>query len=186
MLGLGFFLINANPFEKPETTVDLSHANIIKEIESLGRLETSSFTIEKIIEAGNEGNFLQDILYGDRILLIAHGNVVAGVDLSTIKDTDVIVDGEHITITLQKPTIFSSNLDSSKTSVYDRTQGLLRNTDKDLESEARKAAESAIYQAACEAGILTQAKENAIKQLTDIFEFAGFSQVTVIIPDGTC
>lgn len=184
MLALGIIL--RNQFQKPETTIDLTRANVIKEIEKLGRLETASYSIEKIIEAGNEGNFLQDILYGDRILLIAHGKVVAGVDLEEIEEQDVNVEEKTLSITLPPPTIFSSTLDSEKTSVYDRTQGILRNTDKDLESEARQAAEGAIYQAACDGGILIDAKENAVSQITDLFEFAGFTEITVTIPDGQC
>jgi len=123
-----------NPFGKPSTKIDLSRDSVVKEIQKLGSLETASFSIEKIVEAGKQGNPFQDLLYGDRILLIAHGKVVAGVDLYTVGDQDIKIQGKEITINLPAPRILSSTLDNSKTRVYDRTKGYLSRGDKDLET----------------------------------------------------
>jgi len=184
---VGFvLLVNKNPFSRPVSTINLSQASVVKEIQSLNRLETTAFTIEKIVEAGQQGNVFQDLLYGDRILLIAHGKVIAGVDLSQVDADDVLVDDDKLTINLPVPTIFSSTLDNSRTRVYDRSQGFLSRGDKDLESEARRAAEAAITQAACESGILEEARENAIERLMQLFQFAGYAEVTVNIPTATC
>lgn len=68
----------------------------------------------------------------------------------------------------------------------DRRQGILNQGDKDLESKAREAAENAITQAACEAGILEEARVNAIERMKHLFEFAGFSTVKVDIDPGAC
>jgi hypothetical protein len=179
-------ILNRQLFEKPSNKVNLSGANVILEIQKLGNLETASYTIEKIVEAGQAGNPFQDLLFGDRILLIAHGKVIAGVNMSQITQDQVVVDGETLSITLPPPTILMSSLDNSKTRVYDRTKGYLNTGDKDLESEARLAAEQSITQGACDAGILLEARENAIEQVQQLFKFAGFTTVTVIIPDGTC
>lgn len=193
LIGLGFIVfvialvvILRNPLARPGISIDLSHASVIKEIQSLNRLETASFTIEKIVEAGQEGNVFQNLLYGDRILLIAHGKVVAGIDLSRVVDDDVTVRGNTLIVNAPAPTIFSATLDNSKTTVYDRSHGLLSQGNKDLESEARRAAELSIKQAACEAGVLDEARENAIDRLTQLFKFAGFSNVEVNIPEGNC
>lgn len=179
-------LLFKNPLSKPSTYIDLSRDSVVKEMQSLGRLETAAFSIEKIVEAGIEGNVLQDLLYGDRILLIANGKVLAGVDLTTLSSEDVEVDGKNLTVNLPAPFIFSSSLDSSKTKVYDRSQGLLSQGDKDLETEARKSAEQSIREAACGSGILEEARKNAIERVKQLFEFAGFETVTVNIPSGSC
>jgi hypothetical protein len=60
--------------------------------------------------------------------------------------------------------------------------GLLTRPDKDLEADARAAAESSIRAAACESDILGQASENASKQLKALFSAMDFAEVTVAIP----
>ncbi len=179
-------VFSKNPLGKPNTYIDLSRPSVVKEMQALNRLETASFTIEKIVEAGQQGNAFQDLLYGDRILLVAHGKVVAGIDMSQVKESDVNVSGNKVTINLPAPQILSSTLDNSKTSVYDRTQGFLSRGNKDLESEARRAAEGAIKSAACEAGIMQEAKNNAGDRIRQLFQFAGFSEVIVNVPNGGC
>ncbi len=179
-------ILNRHLFEKPANKVNLSGANVILEIQKLGNLETASYTIEKIVEAGQDGNPFQDLLFGDRILLIAHGKVIAGVNMSQITQDQVVVDGETLSITLPPPTILMSSLDNSKTRVYDRTKGYLNTGDKDLEAQARLAAEQSITQGACEAGILQEARTNAIEQVQQLFKFAGFTTVTVTMPEGSC
>jgi len=162
LLVFGFFKL-VRLFGEPESRVNLDQTSVILQIRSLSRLETSSFTIEKIIEAGKRGNAFQNILYGDRILLIAHGEVIAGVDLSKLRDEDVKRDGDTLRITLPAPEILVSRLDNEKTRVYDRRSGLFAPESKDLESEARTQAEASIRQAACEGGILETARANAKK-----------------------
>lgn len=175
-----------NPFGKPGVKIDLSRDSVIKEMQKLGSLETAAFSIEKIVEAGQQGNAFQDLLYGDRILLIAHGKVIAGVDLYTLTDQDIKIQGKELSVNLPAPRILSSTLDNSKTRVYDRTQGYLSRGNKDLETKARQAAEASITKAACDAGILEEARTNAIERIKQLFEFAGFSSVKVNIKAGSC
>lgn len=188
LIGLSLLatLISNNPFSRPQTKVDLSRASVVKEIQSLGNLETASFTIEKIVEAGQQGNVFQDILYGDRILLIANGKVIAGVNLNQINKDNVSVNGDRLSVTLPAPVILNSSLDNSKTTVYDRTQGFLNRGSKNLETEARTSAEASIRQGACDAGILIEARDNAIVRIKQLFQFVGFTTVDVIIPQGSC
>ncbi|MCJ7740242.1 DUF4230 domain-containing protein [Candidatus Microgenomates bacterium] len=154
---------------------------------NLQRLETASFTIEKIIDGGTpEENVFQQFLFGDRILLIAHGQVIAGFDLSQISEKDIEVSGSNLKITLPKPQILITSLDNTQTRVYDRQRGILISGNKDLESEARLAAETSIKDAACKGDILKQAQDNGRKQLTAILTALGFSTITIEIPDSSC
>ena len=152
----------------------------------MGNLETASYSIEKIVEAGENNSVFRNLLFGDRILLIANGKIVAGVNMSAITQNDVTINGTELTINLLAPVILLSTLDNSKTKVYDRTKGILNPGDKDLESVARDEALKSITTAACEGGILIEAKENAIERVSQLFKFAGFTNVTVNIPDGAC
>ncbi len=166
--------------------INVSRAAVIKEMRSLNRLETASFTIEKIIDAQTTGNVFQQVLFGDKILLIAHGEVIAGIDLAQLKDEDMQVDGTRIKINLPAPQVIVTRLDSTQTRVYDRQQGLLARGQKDFESEVRQAAEESIRQAACDGDILEQARENGRKQLTALLSAFGFTEITLNIPEGKC
>lgn len=182
-----FFIFNTgNPFNKPSFFINKDQAAIVKQMRQISRLETASFTIEKIIEAGTSGNAFQQLLYGDRILLIAHGEVIAGFNLEHISQDDITITGDTITMKLPPPQILLTRIDNEKTRVYDRNQGLLSRGDKDLETEARIAAEQTIQEAACEADILQEASDNARKQLITLLRAFGFTTVTLEIPEGSC
>jgi hypothetical protein len=184
-----FLLIGIWLFQKSgdeQYAFNASSRTVIKELRELNRLETAAFTIEKVIDAGTNGNRFQEILFGDRILLIAHGNVIAGFDLSQLKENDVTVDGRTLRLTLPPPQILTASLDSQETRVYDRQQGYLTRGDKDLEARARAEAEKIIRQAACEGKILSEAEKNGRNQLTTLFKALGFETVILTIPQGKC
>ena len=166
--------------------VNTSGTAVIKEIQKLQRLETSAYTIEKIIDAGTTGNKFQQLLYGDKILLIANGQVIAGFDFSRVGDKDITVEGQRIVANLPAPMILFTRLDNSKTRVYDRSTGIFSKGEKDLEAEARAQAEISIRTAACEGGILDAAEENGRKQMTALFASLGFQDITINIPKGQC
>lgn len=166
--------------------INTDRAAVIKEMRSLQRLETASFTIEKIIDGGTSGGLFQQLLFGDKILLIAHGQVIAGFDLSQISEKDIEVSGDSVSITLPKPQILVTTLDNTQTKVYDRTRGLLNPGDKDLESKAREAAQNSIRDAACQGDILKQASDNARKQITAFLSALGFVQISIDIPEASC
>lgn len=140
LIALGVFIFVGVAFwlaftTRPGNNFNTNQAAVIKEIQNLQRLETASFTIEKIIEGGKpSGNVFRDLLFGDRILLIAHGKVIAGFDLSPVTEDDIKVNGQTVTLTLSPPQILGTSLDSARTRVYDRRQGALSRGDKDLES----------------------------------------------------
>lgn len=166
--------------------LNTDRASVIKEMRSLQRFETAVFTVEKVIDGGTQGNVFQQFLFGDKILLIAHGQVIAGFDLSQISEKDIEVKGQNIRVTLPKPQILVTTLDNTQTKVYDRTRGILTPGDKDLESKARSAAETSISKAACDGGILKQASDNARKQISAFLSALGFSQISIDIPEGSC
>lgn len=168
------------------TTNKYNDTAVVKEIRSLSRLETSSYTVEKIIDKGNNGNIFQNLLFGNSILLIAHGQVIGGFDLANLSQDSIKTNGKSITINLPPPQILSVSLDESQTRVYDRQKGILANSKTDLESEARVSAINAIRKAACDGGILNNSSENAKKQLESILKSFGFTLITINIPIGNC
>ncbi|HVF69752.1 MAG TPA: DUF4230 domain-containing protein [Xanthomonadales bacterium] len=183
---VAFLVVQRINKPKSSYVVDLSSQTVIKQIRSLNRLETSSFTIEKIIDVGTSGNKFSQFLVGDRILLIAHGSVIAGFDMSKIEKENIKIEKGTLKVTLPAPEILVTKLDSDQTRVYDRQQGLLTKGDRNLESEARAEAEKVIKDAACKGGILQDASKNARNQLTTLFKSLGFETVIIEIPQGSC
>ncbi|HVZ11656.1 MAG TPA: DUF4230 domain-containing protein [Patescibacteria group bacterium] len=166
--------------------INTSRAAVVKQLQALNRYETVTFTIEKVIDAGTTGSTLNQILFGDKLLLIAHGQVIAGFDFSKFNSSSIEISGTTATINLPAPEIFLSTLDESQTRVYDRTTGLLTKGDKDLESKAREAAETSIKTAACQENILDEAAKNGRNQLTALLKSLGFTTVIINIPQASC
>lgn len=176
IMGALWYIFNTHP----SLRFGADRGAVITQIKTLSRLETASFTIDKVIEAGTDYNKLKQVLFGDKILLIAHGEVIAGYDLSLIKPEDFAGTGTSIFVTLPPPQIFSVILDNEQTRVFDRNQGLLTKGDINLEAEARQQAEQSIRKAACEGHILNMAEKNVKTQLETIFKAAGFINVTIV------
>jgi hypothetical protein len=169
-----------------EYVVKTSSQTVIKELKALNRLETAQFTIEKVIDAGKSGNVFQQFLFGDKILLVAHGQVIAGIDFSKLENSNIKVDGATVRLELPEPEILMTSLNNEETRVYDRKLGLLSKGDKNLEAVARSSAEKAIREAACQGEILKQASNNARSQLTALLKALGFTTVIISIPQATC
>jgi hypothetical protein len=158
-------------------TIDVSQPTVIASIQRLARLESVVYTMDKVVEGDRTNEYLPDILTGDKLLLIVHGQAVAGVDLSKIQASNVQIDGHSITITMPAAELLSVSLDNSKTRVFSRTTGLLVPTDPTLESEVREKAEGDLRQSALDSGILTTAEGNARATLTTMLHSLGFQQV---------
>jgi hypothetical protein len=143
---------------------------VLKSVKSLARLETVTYTVEKIVDISASGpqSIIKDFLFGDKLLLIATGDVIAGVDLQRMNQSDVSISGNQITIQLPPAEIFTVGLNEPQTRVYDRKTGILSKPRNDLESEARKRAISQIRESACNGGILKKATDSAVTQITHL------------------
>jgi hypothetical protein len=160
----------------------------IQQIRALNRLETQSFAVERVIDARIERGNPLDVLLGDRLLLIASGDVIAGVDLSKLTPNDVRIseDGESITLNLPPSQIFQATLDNERTRVYDRQQGIFAPENKDLETQARQQAEAEILKAACEGNIMQKAADEAKRSMEQFLKVLDFKSVTVNVSAGPC
>jgi hypothetical protein len=178
----------SNPLAPAPTTIAVDRPAIIQEIRALNRLETTSASIEKVITAEQGGSAFYNFFAGDKLLLVAHGDVIAGLDLSKMQPTDVQVseDGKSATINLPPPEILVSRLDNEKTHVYDRDTGIFTQGNPNLETEARRVAEQQILQAACEDGILKRAADEGKRSIENLVRAFGIESVTVNIPEGQC
>ena len=158
-------------------SIDVSQPTVVNRIQQLQRLETVVYTMDKIVSGAKENPIFPDFLAGDRILLLVHGEVVAGIDFSGLKPGDVRVEGKQVYLHVPAAQVFSTRLDSAKTRVYSRQTGFLVPTDPNLESQVRQEAERQLSEAALADGILRTAQQNATQTLTILLQGLGFEKI---------
>lgn len=159
--------------------IDTSLPSVVDKIRRLQRLETVNYSLDKIVEGERQSPVLPDFLVGDKLLMVVHGEAIAGIDLAQLKASDVHIQGRVIQVQLPPSQIFLTTLDNTKTRVYSRTTGLLVPEDPNLESEVRAKAQEQIQQAALADGILVTADKNARATVTSMLSALGFESVTV-------
>jgi Protein of unknown function (DUF4230) len=157
--------------------IDTSQPTVVARIQRLQRLETVTYTMDKIVEGEREGRVLPPILTGDKLLLVAHGQAIAGVELDRLAKRDVEINGRSVHLHLPPSQIFAVALDNEQSRVYSRETGLFVPVDPNLESEVRAKAEEDLRQSALAAGILNTAHQNACGTLRTLLLNLGFEQV---------
>lgn len=162
-----------------QLSIEVSQPTVVSRIQRLERLETVTYTMDKVVEGDRTSSILPDFLVGDKLLLLVHGQAIAGVDLSQLKSSDVTVNGKSVTVHLPPAQIFVIALDDSQTRVYSRNTGWFVQADPNLESEVRDKAEQELRSSALAAGILLTAHNNAAATITRFLLTFGFTQVQV-------
>ena len=157
-------------------------ATVVEQVQALSDLVTVKYVMEKveIVNSPPTSTLGQFVQGENRVLLLAHGIVKAGIDLKRIQKEDVAIVGKKITLHLPLPQITDAYLDEGQTQVIDWQKGFLRDFDKDLETTARQNAVDDISRAARKAGILKDADDRARLQLAVFLNQAGFEQVEFV------
>ncbi|MFO0565160.1 MAG: DUF4230 domain-containing protein [Polyangiaceae bacterium] len=165
-------------------TVVRPSPNVVTAIRELSRLESAEYHVERVLDVKDHQTRLYGLIEGDdALLLVVSGDVVAGVDLGAMKESDVEVDRQagRVRVKLPPPEIFSARLDSEKTYVHTRRTDLFARTNAGLESEARARAEKELAGAAKEAKILERASASASRTVQKLVEALGFRSVEIVV-----
>lgn len=160
-------------------TVIMSQGSVVERIQRLQRMETVVYNMDKIVSGERSNPFLPDFLTGDRMLMVVHGQVVAGVDFDQLRPADVQISGRTLRVHLPNARVLLTRLDNSRTRVYSRSTGLLVPVDPNLETRVRQEAEGELLEEASRAGILAAARQNACNTLTTLLLGLGFEKVEV-------
>jgi hypothetical protein len=153
----------------------VSTPTILKQIQTLSQLVTVKYVMEKI-------QVLEDVklfpgVGENRVAILAHGIVEAGIDLKEMKSEDISISEKKISIRLPPARILTAHLDESQTKVLDHTTGLFRTFDKNLQQTAREQAIDDIRRAARHEGILKEADDRAREQIKSLLKQLGFDEV---------
>ena len=167
---IGFFFRKFSNANQPPQIYNTS--TLLKQVQTISELSTVKYVFEKLV-------VLEDVKwYGEnKVLLVAHGIVKAGIDFQKLETNDIRISEKKISITLPPSQITDAYLDDKKTQVLERTTGLMRSFDRDLEQNARRQAVDDLKRAARYNGILKEADERARIQLKNLFEQLGFNEV---------
>lgn len=172
------------PDPKPAASVTTIRTgpSVITAIRDLARLETSQYHIERVIDlTETQKRFFGLVEVQDALLLVAAGDVIAGVDLAELRDEDVVIDNARssIEITLPPAKILSTRLDNQRTYVHTRRTDALAQRRENLETQARQRAEQTLSDAAKEGAILERADANAAKTIEHLARAFGYREVRV-------
>jgi hypothetical protein len=185
---IGYFLpprgsvLPALPPVSSSVTVLRPTPDVLLAVKNLARLESVSFHLERVVDLSDKQAQLFGLLNTeDAILLVAVGDVSAGVDLAKLSpgDIEVAPDAGRARIVLPAPELFHAALDGERTYVHTRKTGLLARRRDTLETDARREAERSIKTAALEAGILKRAEDNARVVIRELVRSLGYETVEI-------
>jgi hypothetical protein len=165
-----------------DTTTIRSTPSVIVAVRDLARLEGAEYRVERVISLRDrQSRFFGLVDAEDAILLVASGTIVAGVDLSTVRDGDVVIDEARRSarIVLPSSTVFTARLDNDKTFVFGRDTDVLAERKESLETRARQEAERTLLAAAEEGGIVSRSNDNVRKAVETLVRTLGYGSVTV-------
>ena len=148
-------------FRQGDTT---AQSIVLKEVTALGKLELVRYTFKDIVEHEQLNTFLPN----PRAVLIVEGEATGCIDLTKISLSDVITDGDSVTVRLPKPELCGWKINHDRSRVYDTRFSFL--TDSQLVSDAYRQAERQIRQSALNGGILEQTRRNADRMLRPLLE----------------
>ena len=150
---------------------------VIEQLRPLSRLETQEYFVSTVVEATKPR--LISGLGEEKLVLIACGRVIAGVDLSKIQDEDIQSSGSTVTIKLPPPEVFETILDdeSGCTYVYDHSHPMFTEPSTELGSDARTRAVENFRETALANGILDKAHLQAQQEIARLLLLAGYETV---------
>ncbi len=185
-LFVGYFVGRARvptlPPASSSVTVVRTTPSVIVALRDLARLESAEAHIERVIDLRDKQSRLFGLIEAeDALLLVASGTVVAGVDLSKLREGDIVVDEEKKSarIVLPRPEVLSARLDNERTFVHTRKTDVLAKRKESLETKARKEAERSLKEAAKESGVVKRARKNSAATVKSLVEALGYSDVSV-------
>jgi Protein of unknown function (DUF4230) len=167
-----------------EETVDLG--TLVTRVRDLNRLETATMRVTSISTIKQTYDLIPNALAGDELTLYATGDVIAGVDLSLLKQEDVRREPDGtIVVRLPEPQLLVSRIDNRTTRVTGRRTGVFRRADVGMEGRARQYAEQNIRNEAVHKGILPLAQQNAEARIAGLLYTLGATKVRFVGPKGT-
>jgi hypothetical protein len=157
----------------------------LPEWRGLGDLSSVEYTASTVVQRERPRPPIGNLLLGrDRIVLMAVGKVRLGVDLTRIRPSDIVRNGNTITVRLPRAEVLSVELLPEQSRVFDSQNTWLFSQYQGLELEALDSAKRLLfYDAQNNREMLDIAETLARMRLRDLLLKAGFQDVHVEFVD---
>ncbi|MGB3613864.1 MAG: DUF4230 domain-containing protein [Elainellaceae cyanobacterium] len=159
-----------------------TRALVVSQVQGASELTTAIYTMEAVVPTSRDRVVGSFVVGRTTLLYIAHGEVRAGVDLSAIDASSVVLKDESLTVQLPPPKILDHKIDVSLSKVYDYDRGFLSlgpDAAAELQTLAQQETLNRIVSAACENNVLQQANQRAVTVVTQLLTTAGYDAVVV-------
>ncbi len=149
-------LISALTGGPAQTTITAT--TVLDKIQSLSSLVTTRYNYSSLVTSNRDMPGILNGLYGDKLIMVAVGQVDAGIDLHKVTATG---NGDSMTITLPPPELQSCSLDEKNSYVVSRETGLFAKPAPNLDQEARRFAIAQFRADALNSDIYSQVQTSA-------------------------
>ena len=150
---------------------------VLKEITKMGKLELVKYTFKDIVEHEQVNTFLPNA----NAILIVEGEATGCIDLTQIKEDNVSIKGDSITVLLPRPELCTWKINHDRSRVYDTRFSFL--DESQLVSNAYRQAERQVRQSALSNGILAQTQQNARQLLIPLLERVSGKKAGLTFPE---
>jgi hypothetical protein len=176
-----------NPFGTE--TRDRSTPALLQSMQRLNEYRAARANLQQVVDIEQDAKYLPSFVSGERIVLVAAGDVDASIDFRRLgpRSLRVSADRKEVVITLPAARLAPARLDLERTRVIDHDRGLVNRTEDmlgsggtDEERELLLVAQQKLDAAAsADPELLPTAERNAAQMLRRLARGLGFERVTV-------
>ena len=187
-IGFALFFFMKNPFniDWGLNKIETQTSFVVEEIKNISDFTTAAYYEEQLKERTKEvSQEFWDWKYNTKthvLSLVIKGTVKIGFDLSNMTNSDVTFESDNTLIVklpvpeMQEPIINPSDI----IIVFGGDDSAFTDEDK---REMIKEAKEALKQNAIKEGVFEKAKEQGIKEITNLLNALGFDKVKVVVKD---
>ena len=171
-ISVTFFV--TNKFHEQE---HYSASGVLEQVKDISELNTVEMYFNEIIDFKNAKLFnnFQIPFTEKSFIFTVKSKVKAGVDLSSIDESDIAISGKSLLIKLPNPKITSKEILSYK--VYDEKNGLFNEVTTEDTLKALELFEKDMEEQALSSGIIEKSKENTEHIIRNLFLSYGFESI---------
>lgn len=155
---------------------EVNFATVIEKVEAMGKMQLVRYQISDAVEYIKPSG--SRLIPDAKAMLIVVGEAIGCVDLSKVKEGDLVKTDSTLTLQLPAPELCVFKVDHKKSRVYD-TKFTRITGQTTIIDEAFKKAESQIEKTALDNGILDETKKNAQLILKPMLEQMTGKKVTI-------
>lgn len=158
---------------------EFSASGVLEKVQTVSELNTVEMYFNEIIDFKNAKMFNDyEIPFTEKsFIFTVKAKVKAGIDLSVLKESDIVISENTVQITLPEPKITSKEILSYK--AYDEKDGLFNEVTNEDTLKALDEFTQRLEQQAKDSGIIKQAKERSVQTMEHLLMLMGFEKINV-------